>query len=211
MDDIISSVRTGSPIDWCAEIVGVDAKELAKWRREADAALYKPRRDWTELERRAVEFFARLRQAEADAGMRIHMAGAQLAGLTRERPKRRRTRQRVVSSEGTEVTVDDNGNVQGGRIIEVEIIEEELAPSLGALKMIAAYRFPETMGPGVTEDDWGATAPGQISSEALARALVAAAQRAGVAPGAAGAIDAASELAAAEEEDEDPADDTPTR
>lgn len=181
-EDIISGVRTGAPVHWCAEFVGVSRGELRRWRREADAAIYKPQRQWTDLERRCVAFFAALRQAEADAGMRLHMALASSAGLTRERPKRRRTVQRVVADGAAELSVNEHGQVAGGRVVEVQVIEEELAPNFQAMKVLGATRFPEEMGAAADEEGWGDTPPALVADEVLMRALEAAGRRAGLAP-----------------------------
>lgn len=181
-DDIIASVRTGCPVHRAARYVWVTDTEMRAWRREADAALHKPRRQRTSLERSCVEFFAKLHQAQAVAYMRWHMEVAKGAGMTRERPKRRRTVQRILSLDGNTVAVDDEGRVTGGRVVEVQVIEEELAPDPRMLKLLAEVSFPDELRPVQEGEEWGTTPPSHLSDETLLRILVAAGQRAGVAP-----------------------------
>lgn len=178
IEDVVASVRTGVPVNRAFEYAWVWPSVARRWRMTAAAAEAKVPRNRSQLERLCVELWSRIRQAEADAAMRFHMTAASMAGITRERPKRRRTRQRVIADAGAELVVDERGEVHGGRVIEVTIEEEELAPNATMLRALGAVRFPEQFASPPEEAD-GPEAR-QVSTDELWRALERARERAGI-------------------------------
>lgn len=176
--DLVNSLKTGASIEAASEFVWISRTTFYAWQREAAVARRKHARNRTQRDRLLIEFDAGVRQAIADYAMRANMGLASAAGLTRERPKRRRTTQRVVARDGAAVSVDANGQVSGGVVIEVQITEEELAPDWRALDRMRTTRFPEEYATSLQSADTEALAP--VDDASLTDALEAARRAAGL-------------------------------
>ena len=169
---VATTIRSGTPAPAAWAYAGVSRTTVQTWMRRAADAEGKRWNDRDQLDRQCLELREAIRQAEGQAAVLLHGAMAQAAGLTRERPKVRTVRQRVV---GDDTSVDENGQVTGGRIVEVIIEEREVAPDWRAAAHIGRYRFPETMDPDQEPERDEAAAPA-ISSTTLYDRLLRATQ-----------------------------------
>jgi hypothetical protein len=214
IEDVSTSLRTGTPINWACEYVGISRGTYHEWMETARAARLKSPGGRTQRERLCVAFAARCDQAIADHAMRANMVFQRAAGMTTELPKRRRTTLRISARGGEAITIGENGQVSGGTIIEAITVEEELAPDYRAIdrhlskrhrdEWYARQELTGDAAPG--GDDGPADAPREISGAELAAVLEQARARAGITVG--DVIDVASypadgpaELSAAVDED----------
>lgn len=140
-EDICASLRLGTPRTIAAEAAGISRNTLTVWMRTAHQAERKHWNDRSQIERRCLLLREAIRQAEAEAALRVHGQIASAAGLTRERPTKRVTRQRIVGG-----TVDDRGQVSGGTLAEAIIETVELPGDWRAAAHLASYRWPVEMG-----------------------------------------------------------------
>ena len=172
IEQVTTTIRSGTPAPAAWSYAGVNRSTVQMWMRTANQAEGKRWNDRTQLDRLCLELQESVRQAEGQAAVLLHGAMAQAAGLTRERPKIRTIRQRIV---GDDTTVDEQGRVSGGRVTEVIVEEREVAPDWRAAAHIGRYRFPETMSPEPAPDEDTTAAP-TVDSRTLYERLLRATQ-----------------------------------
>jgi hypothetical protein len=182
--DVVATLQSGTPINWAMEYAGVHRDQWRIWRQRAEAARLMKPGNRSQLDRLAIEFDAQTRQAIAEFGVRAAGQMASASGLTVARPKRRRVTRRVLADEGKEVTLDAAGNVVNGRVIELVMVEEELAPDWRALDRTLARRFHEeyTGNQGIGDGEGPGEAGREVGDEELFRHLEQARDRAGIVP-----------------------------
>ena len=184
IEDVVASLRMGTPINWATEFVWVSRDRHYEWIKRSKVAQATPAHNRSQLDRLCIEYEARTRQAVADWTTRSVIGIGQAGGLTRERPKRRRTTQRIVSRDETPIVVDADGQVHGGIVVEVQVTEEEIAADWKALDRVLARRHHEewTGNQGLGEGE-GEAAP-EVSDAQMMSALSRAAKAAGIDPAA---------------------------
>jgi hypothetical protein len=146
VDDLCAAIRSGAPLELCYAHAGISRQQVAFWSRLAAEAEGKKWNDRSQLERRCVAMKRAVRQAEGEAGLRIHGTIAQAAGLTRERPKQTETKVKIIGG-----TVKPDGTIEGGRVVESHITTKELAPDWHAAQTLGKNRFPDAFGAPVIE------------------------------------------------------------
>ena len=97
----------------------------------------------SQLERRCLDFAMQMRRAQGEAGLRIHTAIADAAGITATRPRSTVTRTRLT---GVTLLPDGRPDLTTGEVVDATVEVKEVPPDWRASKAIAGYRFPEEMG-----------------------------------------------------------------
>jgi hypothetical protein len=144
-DQFVTSVRSGAPPSVACDYVGISRTTLAKWMRTADLAAAKRWNDRDQFERLCMVFALEFRQAQGQAGMLVWGTIASAAGMTRERPTRRRTRQ-IITAGDQAIEIGANGEVSGGRIEQVIIETDEAPPDWRAAQVAGKIMRPAEMG-----------------------------------------------------------------
>jgi hypothetical protein len=159
---ICDAMRIGVPATIAWRAAGVSEFAVRSWFEKARLAENKPWSEWSQLDRRCVEFILESNQATAEAVVRLQGTIASAGGLTTKRPTSTIERTFTAADGTTTSMIERRGH----------------APDWRAAEHAAKVLFPTEMGGITSEDVDEAVAQGVTLGQAMERIKQFRAQRA---------------------------------